>query len=85
MDGFRESRPTRHPEVETGRPLRIALHRTFGNANYSRNGVNATLTNASWNPSIPPETTLNGAGFNAGDCGSNPPSTTFYVHGTRCQ
>jgi len=55
------------------------------NANYSQSGANATLTNASWNPTIAAGATLSGMGFNGSYSGSNPAPTAFYVNGTRCQ
>ena len=55
------------------------------NSNYTQSGANATLTNASWNPTIAAGATLSGMGFNASYSGSNPPPAAFYVNGTRCQ
>jgi len=54
------------------------------NSNYTQNGANAKLTNASWNPTIAPGATLTGVGFNGSYSGSNPAPTVFYVNGTAC-
>jgi hypothetical protein len=55
------------------------------NSNYSQTGVNAKLTNASWNGTIAAGTTLSGMGFNASYSGSNNNPPAFYLNGTRCQ
>lgn len=55
------------------------------NSNYSQNGAQASLTNASWNATIGPGATIGGIGFNATYSGSNPPPTAFYVNGTLCR
>jgi hypothetical protein len=54
------------------------------NANYSQNGKNATLTNASWNAAIGAGATISGMGFNGSYSGSNPAPTAFYLNGTLC-
>jgi hypothetical protein len=54
------------------------------NANYTQSGANATLTNASWNPTIAAGTTISGIGFNGSYSGSNPTPTAFYLNGTLC-
>jgi large repetitive protein len=54
------------------------------NANYTQTGKNASMTNASWNPSIAPGATLSGMGFNGSYSGTNTAPTAFYVNGTLC-
>ena len=55
------------------------------NSNYTQTGKNASLTNASWNPTIAPGATLSGMGFNGSYSGTNTAPTAFYVNGTLCQ
>ncbi|HEV3202381.1 MAG TPA: Ig-like domain repeat protein [Bryobacteraceae bacterium] len=55
------------------------------NSNYSQTGQNATLTNASWNPTIAAGATLSGMGFNGSYSGSNNSPAAFYLNGTKCQ
>ena len=55
------------------------------NSNYTQNGKNASLTNASWNPTIAAGATLSGMGFNGSYSGTNTAPTAFYVNGTLCQ
>jgi hypothetical protein len=55
------------------------------NSNYTQNGKNASLTNASWNPTIAAGATLSGMGFNGSYSVTNTAPTAFYVNGTLCQ
>lgn len=55
------------------------------NGNYTQNGKNVAITNASWNGSIPAGGTVSGIGFNASYTGSNPNPTAFYLNGVLCQ
>ena len=55
------------------------------NSNYAQTGRNASLTNATWNPTIAAGATLNGMGFNASYSGTNAAPSAFYVNGTLCQ
>jgi hypothetical protein len=54
------------------------------NSDYTQTGANASLTNASWNPTIAPGATLSGVGFNGSYSGSNSAPTAFYINGTLC-
>jgi hypothetical protein len=54
------------------------------NSDYTQNGANATLTNASWNPTIAPGATLSGVGFNGSYSGTNTAPTAFYLNGKLC-
>jgi hypothetical protein len=55
------------------------------NATQNQSGVNATLTNASWNASIPAGGTVDGVGFNATfDNVTNPLPVNFTLNGKRC-
>jgi len=55
------------------------------NSNYTQAGQNASLTNATWNPTIAAGATLSGMGFNASFSGTNAAPSAFYVNGTLCQ
>ena len=53
------------------------------NGVYSQSGSNVTVTNASYNGSIPPGATVN-PGFNGSWSGSNPSPTAFTLNGAAC-
>jgi endoglucanase len=55
------------------------------NSNYTQSGKNVTLTNAAWNPTINPGTTLTGVGFNVNYTGTNTAPTAFRLNGVLCQ
>jgi len=55
------------------------------NARYTQDGPSITITNESWNTSIPPAGEQSGIGFNASYTGSNYPPTRFYLNGTLCK
>ena len=55
------------------------------NANYSQSGATVTLTNESYNATIPAGGNVSGIGFNANWSGTNPNPTAFQVNGTNCQ
>jgi len=52
---------------------------------YTQDGPSITITNESWNTSIPPAGEQSGIGFNASYTGSNYPPTRFYLNGTLCK
>jgi len=55
------------------------------NGNINQSGVTATVTNASWNASIPAGGTLGGVGFNATfDNVTDPVPVNFTLNGRRC-
>jgi hypothetical protein len=54
-------------------------------SSYSQTGVDAKLTNLSWNPAIAAGATLTGVGFNASYSGKNSVPGAFYLNGTLCQ
>jgi Glycosyl hydrolase family 48/Cellulose binding domain len=53
------------------------------NGVFSQQGANVTVTNASWNGSLPAGTSVN-PGFNASWSGSNPSPTSFSLNGSKC-
>jgi hypothetical protein len=53
------------------------------NGNYSQSGQHVTVTNASWNGSLPTNGTV-GTGFNGTFGSANPVPTAFSVNGTAC-
>ena len=55
------------------------------NANYSQSGAQVTLTNESYNATIPAGGNVSGIGFNANWNGSNPNPTAFEVNGVACE
>jgi endoglucanase len=55
------------------------------NSSYAQSGQSVALTNASWNGTINPGTTLTGIGFNANYSGTNQNPAAFYVNGSLCQ
>ena len=55
------------------------------NSNFTQSGKNVALTNAAWNGTINPGSTLTGIGFNANYSGTNNNPTVFYVNGSLCQ
>jgi N-acetylneuraminic acid mutarotase len=52
---------------------------------YSQTGVNARLTNESYNAAIAPGAALTGIGFNASYSGTNTAPTAFSLNGTLCK
>ncbi|MGO9603664.1 MAG: cellulase family glycosylhydrolase [Candidatus Binataceae bacterium] len=54
------------------------------NANSVQSGHNATLSNATWNPTISAGGSQTGIGFNAAYSGVNQAPTAFYLNGTLC-
>jgi hypothetical protein len=53
------------------------------NAVFSQTGANVTVTNASWNGSLPAGASVS-PGFNASWSGSNPSPTSFSLNGSKC-
>jgi Cellulose binding domain len=53
------------------------------NGNFSQQGANVTVTNASWNGSLAPGATVN-PGFNGSWTTSNPSPTSFKLNGSTC-
>ncbi len=54
------------------------------NATYSQSGETVSLTNVSYNATIPADGNQTGIGFNANYSGTNNPPTAFQVNGTAC-
>ncbi|HLI71042.1 MAG TPA: glycoside hydrolase family 48 protein [Ktedonobacteraceae bacterium] len=55
------------------------------NGNYTQSGANVTITNLSYNGSIPPGQSLSSEpGFNGAWSGTNSPPTAFTLNGTPC-
>jgi hypothetical protein len=55
------------------------------NGNFSQSGVNATVTNASWNAAIPAGGSLDGVGFNGNwDNAADAIPINFTVNNKRC-
>ena len=54
------------------------------NGNYTQNGANASIANASWNGSIAAGASASGIGFNANYSGSNPAPASFFLNGGAC-
>lgn len=54
------------------------------NANRQQNGAQVTVSNLSWNGSIPAGSNLTGIGFTANYSGANPIPTNFALNGVAC-
>ena len=57
---------------------------TSWNGNYTQTGQQVSISNASWNGSVPAGGTVGTIGWNANYTGTNSNPTTFYVNGVAC-